>query len=81
MREDLWINDDGVVANSVIVVLAVWVFVIGVTVGIAAVRRRPALAEARPGSLVVAAILYGLIPAVLLAVLVGVIQAAVEQVV
>ena len=81
MRGELWINDGGVVSNFVILVVVVWVFVIGVTVGIAVVRRRPALAETRTGSLVVAALLYGLIPAVLLAVLVGVVQAAVEQVV
>ena len=81
MRGELWINDEGVVSNFVIVVLLVWVFVVGMTAGIAAVRRRPALAEARTGSLVVAAVLFGLIPAVLLAVVVGAIQAVVEQVV
>ncbi len=79
MRGELWINDEGVVSNFVILVIVVWVFVIGVTVGIATVRRRPALAETRTSSLVLAAVLYGLIPAVLLSVLVGLVQTVVEQ--
>ena len=81
MREELWINDQGVVSNFAILIVVVWGFVIGVTVGIAAVRRRPTLAEVRPGSLVLAAVLYGLLPAVLVAMIVGAVQTIVEQVV
>lgn len=79
MREDLWINQDGLVPNFVILIIAVWVLVIGVAVGIAAVRRRPALAEIRPAGLVLGALLYGLIPAVLLTVAFAGVEAALDR--
>ena len=71
---DIWINQSDSYSNFALLLLGGWVFLIGMGAGLELGRRRGLAVPGRPGSLVVAAILYGAIPAVVVAIAIGAAQ-------
>ncbi len=80
VARDLWINESDSYSNFALLVIAGWAFVIGVGAGVELARRRDLPLKGRPGGLVVAAILYGAIPAVAVAIAIGAAQSLVRAV-
>ena len=71
---EVWINQSDSYSNFALLLVMGWAFVVGVGAGLELARRRGAPARGRPGSLVVAAILYGAIPAAAVAIAIGAAQ-------
>jgi hypothetical protein len=78
---ELWINSSNSYSNFALLLLAGWVFLIGMGAGLELARRRGLEAPGRPGTLVIAAVLYGAIPAGALALAVGGAQSLVRAVI
>lgn len=76
----VWINQSDSYSNFALVLLAGWMFLVGVGAGLELARRRGLEAPGRPGALLVAAMLYGAIPAAALALTLGVAQSLVRAV-
>ena len=79
---EVWINQSDSYSNFALLLIAGWAFVLGVGAGVELSRRRDlSFKDGRPGSLVVAALLYGAIPAAAVAIAVGAVQVVVRAVV
>ncbi len=79
---EVWINQSDSYSNFALLLIVGWAFVVGMGAGVELARRRELpFKEGRPGSLVVAAILYGAIPAAALAIAIGAVQVVVRAVV
>ncbi len=68
---EVWINQSDSYSNFALLLIVGWAFAIGVGAGLELARRRGLPFPGRPGALVVAAALYGAIPAALIAIAVG----------
>jgi hypothetical protein len=77
---EIWINQSDSYSNFALVLLAGWMFLVGVGAGLELARRRGLDAPGRPGALVIAAVLYGAIPAAALALSIGAAQSLVRAV-
>ncbi len=80
IASEIWINQSDSYSNFTLVLLAGWMFLVGVGAGLELARRQGMRVPGRPGALVVAAILYGAIPAAALAIAIGAAQSLVRAV-
>lgn len=80
MASEVWINHSDSYSNFALVLLAGWTFLVGVGAGLELARRRGLEAPGRPGALLVAAVLYGAVPAAALAIAIGAIESLVRAV-
>jgi hypothetical protein len=80
MANEVWINHSDSYSNFALVLLVGWTFLVGVGAGLELARRRGLRAPGRPGALVVAAILYGAVPAAAVAIAIGAAQSLVRAV-
>ena len=78
---ELWINKSDSYSNFALLLVAGWAFLIGVGTGLELARRRGIEVPGRPGTFVIAAILYGAIPAAALALAIGAAQSLVRAVI
>ena len=78
---ELWINESDSYSNFALLLIVGWAFVVGVGAGLELARRRGLRVPGRPGTLVVAAVLYGAIPAAALAIAIAAAQSLVRAVV
>ena len=78
---ELWINQSDSYSNFALLLGLGWAFVVGVGAGLELARRRGLSVPGRPGALIVAAVLYGAIPAAALAIAIGAAQSLVRAVV
>ncbi len=76
----IWINQEDTYSNFALVLIVGWAFLIGVGAGLELARRRNISVPGRPGALLVAALLYGAIPAAALALAIGAAQSLVRAV-
>ena len=77
---ELWINQSDSYSNFTLVLLVGWTFLVGAGAGLELARRQGLRVPGRPGALVVAAVLYGAIPAAALAIAIGAAQSLVRAV-
>ncbi|MBA2794663.1 MAG: hypothetical protein H0U32_11835 [Thermoleophilaceae bacterium] len=80
LARDVWINQSDSYSNFTLLVIAGWAFVIGIGAGTELARRRELPLQAKPGGLLLAAILYGAIPAAAVAIAIGAAQALAQAV-
>jgi hypothetical protein len=78
---ELWINTSDSYSNFALLLLAGWAFLVGMGAGLELARRHGLEVSGRPGTYVVAAVLYGAIPAAALALAIGAAQALVRAVI
>jgi hypothetical protein len=78
---ELWINESDSYSNFALLLMVGWALVVGVGAGLELARRRGLHVPGRPRALVVAAVLYGAIPAAALAISIGAAQFLVRAVV
>ena len=74
MAGEVWINQSDSYSNFALLLIMGWAFVVGVGAGLELARRRGVPFKGRPGSLIVAAVLYGAIPAAAVAIAIGAAQ-------
>ena len=77
---EVWINQSDSYSNFALLLIVGWAFVVGVGAGVELARRRDLPLKGRPGALVVAAVLYGAIPAAAVAIAIGAAQSLVRAV-
>ena len=80
MASEIWINQSDSYSNFALVLLVGWSFLVGLGAGLELARRRGLRAPGRPGALVIAAVLYGALPAAAVAVAIGAAQSLVRAV-
>lgn len=80
IASEIWINQSDSYSNFALVLLVGWTFLIGTGAGLELARRRGLQVPGKPGALVVAAVLYGAIPAAALATAIGAAQSLVRAV-
>jgi hypothetical protein len=81
LASQIWINQSDSYSNFTLLVIAGWASVIGVGAGVELARRRDLPVKGKPGAVLVAAILYGAIPAAALAIAIGAVQLLIRAVV
>lgn len=81
LASDLWINKSDSYSNFALLLAVGWAFVVGVGAGLELARRRGTPVPGKPGALVIAAVLYGAIPAAALAIAIGAAQSLLRAVI
>jgi len=80
MASEIWINQSDSYSNFALVLLVGWTFLVGTGAGLELARRQGLRVPGRPGALVIAAVLYGALPAAALAIAIGAAQSLVRAV-
>jgi hypothetical protein len=80
MASEIWINHSDSYSNFALVLFGGWTFLVGVGAGLEIARRRGLQIPGRPGALLIAALLYGALPAAALAIAIGAAQTLVRAV-
>lgn len=80
LASQIWINQSDSYSNFTLLVIAGWAFVIGMGAGVELAQRRNLPRKGKPGAVLMAAILYGPIPAAVVAIAIGAAQSLIRAV-